>query len=306
MTARVPAPRRGGRAGTRAGVWFAAPFTLLFLVFFVLPIAYAAWQSLFTERHGALGLGPATTVFSGLDNYTRALDDAAFTEGLVRVLLFTAVQVPLMTGLAAVLALLLDQVPRWERLLRTSYFLPYGVPGVVASLLWGFLYVPGLSPIVDLLDTAGLPSDLLGGDAVLWSVLNIVVWEFAGYNTLVVVAALKAVPSELYEAARIDGAGPWRTAWHIKLPLIRPALGLISVFSIIGGLQLFNEPLVLRQVSSAITNAWTPNTAAYTQAFDANNYHLAAAQSVILAGVAALAAGIFLAVLSYRDRRVGR
>jgi multiple sugar transport system permease protein len=287
---------RTRRTDRTAAAGFLAPFVLLFAAFFIVPIGYAIYQSLLTvERAGPLGLGGSRTVFAGLANYRAALADDAFTDSILRVLLFAAVQVPVMIALATLLALLLDAASaRGVPFFRSAFFLPYGVPGVIASILWGFLYVPGVSPIVDLLGSLGVDADLLGSGSVLWAIANIVTWEFAGYNMLVVVAQLKSINTDLYEAARIDGANAWHVVRFVKLPLIRPALVLTTVFTIIGTLQLFAEPLVLRPVSTAISMSYTPNLAAYTQAFVNNSYSLAAAQSVILAVAACVLSFGFL------------
>jgi multiple sugar transport system permease protein len=289
----------------RAAAGFLTPFILLYLLCFVLPIGYAVYQSLLrTERTGPLGLGGSRTVFAGLSNYRAALSDTAFTDSVIRVLGFAAAGVPLMIGLATALALLLDAASaRLVPLFRSSYFLPYGVPGVIASILWGFLYVPGVSPIVDVLSRLGLEVNFLGSNTIFWSIVNIVIWEFAGYNMLVLVAQLKAIDQELYEAASIDGANAWHLIRHIKLPLIRPALVLTTVFTIIGTLQLFAEPLVLRPISTAINTSYTPNLAAYTEAFVNNNYSLAAAQSVILASAACVLSFGFLYLVGRRKDR---
>jgi multiple sugar transport system permease protein len=289
----------------RAAAGFLLPFAALYAVCFLLPIGYAAYQSMLKiERTGPLGLGGSKTVFAGLANYQAALTDSAFTQSILRVLTFAGIEVPLMIAMATCLALLLDSASAWAvPLFRSSFFLPYGVPGVIASILWGFLYVPGVSPIVGGLHSLGLDVNFLGSGAILWSIVNIVTWEFAGYNMLVLVAQLKAIDVELYEAARIDGANAWHLIRHIKLPLIRPALTLTTVFTIIGTLQLFAEPLVLRPISTAINTSYTPNLAAYTQAFVNNNYSLAAAQSVILAAAACLLSFGFLFLVGRKENR---
>ncbi|GHE68174.1 sugar ABC transporter permease [Streptomyces spiralis] len=288
----------------RAAWGFVLPFCALFLFTFVLPIGYAIYESLLKPvRSGPLGLGPAHIGFAGLSNYTLALKQQDFLDSFGRVLLFAVVQIPVMLLLATVLALVLDTLSsRWASFLRAAYFLPYGVPGVIASILWGFLYVPGVSPIVDLLGKAGLSPDFLGYNSVLWSIANIVIWEFTGYNMLVIIAQLKAIPQELYEAARIDGANAWQTALRVKIPLARPALVLTGVFSIIGTLQLFAEPLVLKPLASAITTSYTPNLSAYNEAFANNNIYLAAAESVILALVASVLSFGFLSLVGRGER----
>ena len=298
----TPPARR--RRRQLAPVGFLAPFLVLFALFFVVPIGYAIEQSFIAVRRtGPLGLGGAHEVFAGLDNYAAALSNQAFVDSVLRVLLFAVVQVPVMIVLATALALLLDSASaRGIRFFRTAYFLPYGVPGVVASILWGFLYVPGISPILDLTGTVGLHPDLLGRSTVLWSIANIVTWEFAGYNMLVIVAQLKSIPGDLYEAARIDGAGGWQVVRHVKLPMLRPAIVLTTVFTIIGTLQLFAEPLILKPISTSVSSTYTPNLSAYNEAFVNNNYSLAAAESVLLALAACLLSFGFLRLVSRGER----
>lgn len=262
-----------------------APFGLLFGAFFLAPIGYAIYQALITvQRTGALGLGGQRTVFAGLDNFGDALGNDAFVTSAGRILAFAAVQVPVMIGLATVLALLLESgLARWPRFFRTAIFLPFGVPGVIAAILWGFLYVPNVSPLSEVLGHAGIDVDFLGTGTVLLSVVNIVTWTFVGYNMLIIIAQLQSVPGEIYEAARVDGASRLQIALRIKLPLARPAIVLTTVFTIIGCLQLFAEPYVLRSLTSAISVDYTPNLAAYTEAFQNNNQSLAAAEAVLLA-----------------------
>lgn len=304
-TAAAPARRSAFR--TRALIpWaFLTPFLALFLLCFVLPILYAVHQSfLQVRRHGLFGEEGRETVFAGFDNYARALGQDTFVDSIGRVLLFGVVQVPVMLGFALVLALLLESASaRWPGFFRALYFMPYGVPGVVASLLWGYLYTPGLSPIIDAAGLVGLEPDLLGPNTVLWSIANIITWLFIGYNMLILVAQLKTIPSELYESARIDGAGPFQTAWRVQIPLIRPALVLTTVFSIIGTLQLFAEPQIISKFTVNIDSAFTPNMAAYTSAFTGNDYNVAAAQSVIVALTAFVLSFGFLRLVNRKDRQ---
>ncbi|TCO45194.1 multiple sugar transport system permease protein [Kribbella antiqua] len=291
------------RHRTLAVLALLGPFCLLFAGCFLAPIGYALYQSLLkVERSGPLGLGSDRSVFAGAANYAAALRDDEFTGSVVRVLLFGVVQVPLMIVLAVVLALLLESASaRWVPFFRSAFFLPHGVPGVIASILWGFLYVPGISPIVKLLDDLGLQVNFLSSGTVLWSIANIVTWQFAGYNMLIVIAQLKAVRLELYEAAKIDGANAWQLARYLKLPMARPAIVLTTVFSIIGTLQLFSEPLVLRPLTVAVNDTYTPNLNAYTQAFVNNNYNLAAAEAVLLALVACVLSFGFLRLVGRQE-----
>lgn len=294
----APAPRRRRTAarpsGGRAWLVFVLPFAVPFVLFYLAPIGFAITQSLLrTERSGGI-FGESRTVFAGLDQYATVFADPAFLAGIGRMLLFGIVQVPIMLAVALALALLLDSaVVRLKSVFRIVYFLPYAIPGVIAALMWAFLYSPQLSPIVTLLDALGPRPDFLGPDTILWSIANVVTWTYTGYNMLIIFAALQAIPTELGEAARVDGAGGIRTAWSVKIPIVRPALVLTGVFSIIGTLQLFTEPVVFRTISTNVTSGYTPNLLAFNIA-SGNNYPLAAATSVVLAvGTFILSFGFF-------------
>ncbi|WP_250006181.1 carbohydrate ABC transporter permease [Actinoplanes sp. M2I2] len=273
------APRRGGaiRYG-RAVPFFVVPFGLLFILFYLLPIGYAIVQSLYTvERTGTFG--PAREVFGGLEQYRRVFADGPFWASIGRVLLFGVVQVPVMLGLALLLALLLDSgLVKGRRFFRLAFFVPYAVPGVIAAIMWGFLYSPNLSPLKPVTSAV----DLLSADFVLWAMANVVTWVYVGYNMLIIYSSLLAIPAEVYEAARLDGAGPARIAWSIKIPLVLPAIVLTTVFSIIGTLQLLAEPQVFRSFSSAVSSTYTPNLTVYSTS-SVPNFNLAAAFSVVLA-----------------------
>lgn len=286
------------RSARRAPWLLLAPFLALFLLTFVLPIIVAIGSS-FTavSRSGLFGEEGVTSRFAWFDNYALALADGNFIASIGRMFLFGIVQVPVMIALATVLALLLESASaRWPGLFRAAYFLPYGVPGVIATILWSFLYVPGLSPVIDVASWMGISLDFLGAGSVLWSIANIVTWTYTGYNMLIIIAQLKAIPGELYEAARVDGASAFRIARSIQLPLIAPALVLTTVFSIIGTLQLFAEPQVLQRVAPAIDSQYTPNLSAYTTAFAYNDYNVASAQAVLIAVVAFALSFTFLSV----------
>ena len=275
---------------------FLLPFGLLFLLFFIAPIFYAIYESLFRSQRNGLGLGAPIIAFNGLSNYLQVIHDPDFWSGVGRVLLYGIVQVPIMLGMALLLALLLDStVVRFKPFFRLAFFVPYAIPGVIAALLWGYLYDPGLSPIVKGVSGLGLGTpDFLGPNVVLWSIANIVTWAWTGYNMLIIFAALQAIPTELYESARLDGASGWSIAWRIKIPLAAPALILTCIFSIIGTLQLFNEAQVLSTISNNISTSYTPNLYDYYTAFSNNNYYYGAAIAVVLALVTCVLSFSFL------------
>lgn len=282
------APRAGRRKGRRLP-WpvtlLLAPFLVVFVATYAVPIVYATWTSLFSVTSGdGLGLGKPETIFVGLENYLRVLESEPFWTGIVRVLLYGIIQVPLMTAFALVLALILDAIMnRVKKSLQLVFFLPYAVPGVVAALIWTYLYVPQLSPIVQFLEELGAPGDVfLQPGALLLSIANIATWSWTGYNMIIILAALQAIPRDQFEAARLDGAGEWRIARSIKVPGVSGAIGLSVLMSIIGTIQLFNEPTILRTVSSNIDSQFTPMMMGYNTVSSDPGFSSAIALSMAL------------------------
>ncbi|PFG43969.1 carbohydrate ABC transporter membrane protein 1 (CUT1 family) [Isoptericola jiangsuensis] len=258
---------------------FVGPFMAVFTLVFLAPIAYSLYLSVFrTQMVGG-------TQFVGLDNYARALGDPQFWDGVARVGLFLVVQVPIMLGIALLVALALDSGRLYgTSFFRISIFMPYAVPAVVATLMWGFMYGTRFGLVGNLNDLLGtsLPNPL-SPDLVLASIGNIVTWEFVGYNMLIFYSALRVVPHSLYEAAEIDGAGQWRVITAIKLPAIRGALVIATIFSIIGSFQLFNEPSILQSLApNAITTSFTPNLYAYSLSFSGQQYNYSATVAIIM------------------------
>ncbi|MET8978202.1 sugar ABC transporter permease [Streptomyces sp. NPDC004539] len=280
-----------------AGPLFVAPFMILFLLLFLTPLGYAAYLSLFQER--LIG----GTAFVGLDNYVQALGDSQLLHGVGRVALFFVIQVPVMLALALLFALALDSgLLRLARVIRLGVFVPYAVPSVVAALMWGYLYGPDFGPFAQFARELSLPvPDFLSSTWMLGSLANIVTWEFTGYNMIILYAALRTIPTELYEAAAMDGAGAWRIARSVKLPALRPALLLCLLFSVIGSFQLFNEPNLLMKIApDVITSDYTANLYAYSLAFTGQQVNYAATVSFLLGLVIVIAS---YAVLLTANRR---
>ncbi|MFI0816232.1 carbohydrate ABC transporter permease [Streptomyces sp. NPDC021098] len=274
--ARPPA-KRDRRSWTGWG--FIGPFVVVFAFVFLAPIAYSVYLSLFRDQ--LIG----GTTFVGLDNYQQALQDDRFWESLTRVSLFLLVQVPIMLGIALLVALALDSGRLYGRdFFRISIFLPYAVPAVVATLMWGFMYGTRFGLVSDINDALGvsLPNPL-SPDLVLTSIGNIVTWEFVGYNMLIFYSALRVIPHSLYEAAEIDGAGQFRVITAIKLPAIRGALVIATIFSIIGTFQLFNEPNILQKLApNSITTDYTPNFYTYSLSFSGQQHNYSATVAIIM------------------------
>ncbi|MDX3229004.1 sugar ABC transporter permease [Streptomyces sp. ME19-01-6] len=272
-----PSLKRDRRSWTGWG--FVGPFVAVFALVFLAPIGYSIYLSLFQDRL----IGGNT--FVGLDNYQQALQDDQFWAGVTRVGLFLAVQVPIMLGIALLVALALDSGRLYgKNFFRISIFLPYAVPAVVATLMWAFMYGTRFGLVGDINDTFGVSlPDPLSPDVILASIGNIVTWEFVGYNMLIFYSALRVIPHSLYEAAEIDGAGQWRVITAIKLPAIRGALVIATIFSIIGSFQLFNEPSILKPLApNAITTDYTPNYYTYTLSFNGQQHNYSATVAIVM------------------------
>ncbi|MFC5729612.1 MULTISPECIES: carbohydrate ABC transporter permease [Nocardioides] len=287
--ARPPAGRRRWWSRSDSKGWlFIGPFLVVFALTFLAPIAYAGYLSLFREQ-AFFG----TKEFVGLDNYLEVFTDEKFWDGALRVLLFLVVQVPIMLGLALAAALAIDSARLYaSNFFRLVIFLPYAVPGVVAVLMWGFIYGTNFGLAADLNQLFGTSIAPLSQGWMLASIANIVTWEFVGYNMLIFYSALRTVPGEVYEAAAIDGAGTFRTVLSIKIPALRGAIVIATIFSIIGTFQLFNEPNILRTLEpNVITTYYTPNLYAYNLSFGGQQYNYSATVAIVM--------GLLTAVIAY-------
>jgi multiple sugar transport system permease protein len=294
---RVPGGRRKARLSHGfAGFLFTLPFMALFLAFFIAPLGYALYLSLYRQQ--LVG----GNKFVGLDNYKDGLSDSQFTSGVGRVALYMVVQVPIMLGLALVFALILDSAKVWfPKLFRIAFFMPYAVPTVIAALMWGYLYGRDFGPFADIAKAVGAtPPNFLSEKTMLWSIANVSTWTWTGYNMIIFYAALRAIPSELYEAAAVDGAGAVRIARYVKLPLLRPALLLCTIFSVIGAFQLFAEPQIFYSIApDVIGKAYTPNLYVYNLSFSDQRLNYAAALSFLLG----LVVFVVSFVVMYASRR---
>ena len=282
-----PSSARKDRRDWRGWI-FVGPFLVVFAFAFLAPVAYALYLSVFRTR--LVG----GTSFVGLDNYIGVLSDGQFWEGFLHVALFLVVQVPIMLILALIAALAIDSARLYASgFFRIVLFLPYAVPAVVAVLMWGFMYGDNFGLVSNLNDLIGAKVITpFARDWILASIGNIVTWQFVGYNMLIFYSALRTIPGELYEAAELDGAGSFRVIRSIKLPALRGAIVIATIFSIIGSFQLFNEPNILKPLApNVITTFFTPNMYAYNLSFAGQQYNYSAAVAIVM--------GVITAVIAY-------
>jgi multiple sugar transport system permease protein len=283
-----PGPATRGRLGARSwtqrrdrrGVWFVVPFLLGFALFMLVPLGYAIYTSLYTYR--IIG----GTTFTGAANYTQALQSGQFWSGVIRVIIFAAIQIPVMLAIAFFFATIFDLgVARFGAAFRTIFFIPFAVPAVVGAVMWSFLLEPQFGPFTRLAGALGFSgTNFFSPSLLLPIIIVIVIWEWTGYNMMILYTALKSVPRDVVEAAILDDTPLWKIIVRIKLPMVRSAIVMLIFLNTIGALQLFTEPQILSYFEQgAVSLNYTPSVYIYNTAIAADQTNLAAAMAVILA-----------------------
>ena len=298
---RSPAARGRRRTGwitrrDRRGRWFVSPFIVLFVAMMIAPLVYAIRESLYTTQ--LIG----GTHYVGLGNYKAILHSGEFWSGVVHVVVFGAIQIPFMLTISFFFATIFDLgVARFGRVFRAIFFIPYAVPAVVGAVMWNFLVAPSFGPFVHLAHTLGFGNTDFFSSGMIWpTIFVIVIWEFTGYNMIVLYTALKSVPRELVEAAVLDGASLRRIILRVKLPMVRPAITMLVFLNMIGALQLFVEPQIIAQFEpQAISNHFTPTIFIYNTGVAGQEYGQAAAAAVVL-GIVIVAISVIVLVLRRR------
>ncbi|WP_166979572.1 carbohydrate ABC transporter permease [Paramicrobacterium fandaimingii] len=301
----APGTRRGSfRTRVLTPYGMLMPGIVLFVLFMLAPIVYTLILSFQKQEIVGLGLGSGgkSLSFAGIENYVTTLTNTEFGASVGRVLLYGVVLIPTMLLLALLFALLLDSKrTRAVGFSRLTIFLPYAVPSVISSLLWGFLYLPAVSPFYYVFERLGWDAPrVLSSDLVLFGIANIALWGGVGFNMIVLYTSLRAVPSEIYEAAKIDGASEVQIALRIKVPIIAPALVMTGLFSMIATLQVFAEPTILRPLSNSLSTSWSPLMLVYRDAFTRDDIYSAAATSIVIAIATFALSFFFLRVVQKR------
>ena len=280
------------------GWLFMIPFLIVVFAFLIAPLGYALYLS--TQADTLVG----GQEFVGFENYIFSLTDPIFLEGVKRVFIFGLVQIPIMLFLSTVGALVIDVInTRLSRTFRLIAFMPYAVPGVVAALMWGFLYSESFGPFVGIAESLGAKDfNFFSLKVFIYSISNIVTWAWTGYNMIIIYSALQGLSREVYEAAIVDGATQVQIAIRVKLPAIKNAILLTTIFAIIGTMQIFTEPRILARYTNAVSNGYTPNIYSFNLAFAQSQFNYAAAVSFTLALVVFVVTSIVLAA----TRRKGR
>ncbi|CAN5611602.1 sugar ABC transporter permease [soil metagenome] len=226
---------------------FLAPALLLIGVFFFLPVAASLLLSVTDFDIYAIA-SLANARFVGLRNYAELLQNPLFWTAVRNTFYFALVGGPLTVATSLGAALLISsRLVRFKGLFRTLYFVPFVTTLVAVAIVWRYLYHPQYGLLNYVLGWVGIsPIDWLGDPR--WAMPAIIllgVWKNFGYNMLIFIAGLQNVPSELYEAAELDGAGAVRRFWHVTLPMLAPTFLFVGVITMIGYFQLFAEPYVM-------------------------------------------------------------
>jgi multiple sugar transport system permease protein len=245
-TSRAPAPKpvRGPWLTNRrrrllTGLALVTPALAVVTVFFIVPLIMTFWMSL----HDWPLLGEHR--FIGLDNYRRALQDSEWLHAIRFTLEYTLIITPVLLIVALVLAFLVHRGGRAARAFQSVFFLPVVIGFAAAAYLWLYLAQPGLGPLSDLAAKLGFADRDTNWFATATSglllVCLMVVWKVAGMQMVLLLSGLQSIPVEVNEAALIDGAGPWKTFRYVTVPLLRPTLALVLVFSVAGSLLAFDQ-----------------------------------------------------------------
>jgi multiple sugar transport system permease protein len=235
--------------GTNAGWIFLAPALVLIGVFFFVPVAASLLLSL-TDFDIYAVASAENTRFVGLRNYRQLLETSLFWTSLQNTFYFALIGGPLTIAVSLGAALLVNaKLVRWKSLFRTIYFTPFVTTLVAVAIVWRYLYHTRYGLLNYGLEALGIaPVDWLGDPR--WAMPAIIlmaVWKNFGYNMLIFIAGLQSIPDELYDAAKVDGAGPVRQFWNVTLPMLGPTLVFVGVVTMIGYFQLFAEPYVMTQ-----------------------------------------------------------
>jgi len=298
-TTRRTRRRRIGRKSL-AGYAFIAPAMLFLLVFALGPFLFTIWVSL----HQWNMLTPVEDMpWRGLDNYRYLLfDDPLFRETFRNTVTFAITNVAISVILALAVALLLNGPIRFRPFWRAAFFIPYVTVPVAVAIVWRAMLNSRYGMVNTLLDMMDLPEQpfLDSVSQALPAVIGVAVWQGIGYYMIIFLAGLQAIPADLYEAGRIDGATSWRLFWSITLPLLRPTLLFVVVVNTLGSLQVFDLPFILTE-GGPVNSTNTLVLYMYDTAFRFLRMERATAMAVMLFGVIFVITLVQLRLLRERE-----
>jgi raffinose/stachyose/melibiose transport system permease protein len=290
-----------GRRRTGPPWWFALPAILLFAFVVLVPSVRGVYYA-FTNWDG---LDPSYSLV-GLHNFVSLLADADAAQAVGHTLLIAVSITIIQNGLGLLLALGVNSAIKSRHVLRVFLFAPAVITPIVTAYLWRNLLGPD-GAVNSLLQAVGLGSwrqDWLGDPQLaLWSVVGVIVWQFAGYSMVIFLAGLQSISRDIYEAADLDGAGPVRRFWSVTRPLLAPAFTVNLMLSIIGGIKLFDQVYALTGGGPGHATD-TLSTLIYKDAFTLGEFGYSIALAVVLTVIVAVASTGQYFFLSRNEKRV--
>jgi multiple sugar transport system permease protein len=239
-----PETARGAARGhNRAGWLFATPFLVLYVAFLIGPVLIGLVISLFNTTTVKSGVGS----WVGLSNYAEVLSQKDFWASMWHSVLFTLLTTPLLVLLPLLFAILASRMARKQWFFRLAFFAPYVVPSSAVCLIFAFMYTPETGLITNAFSWVGLTApDFFGSTSGAWfAVVLLTLWWTFGFNFILYTAAIQDISEEVYEAAAIDGAGPWQQIRMITIPLLRPTMGLVLMLQVLASLKVFDQIYIL-------------------------------------------------------------
>lgn len=281
-------PKRPDRSQARIGYIFSSGYTILLVAFGIVPTLYTIYLA-FTQDG----------VFSGVANFAKVFNDYRFLPAVTHVAIYLVIYLVTLLAFVVLLALVVHSIGRrWlSSTFRFVYYIPGALAGASSVMLWLFLLDPSVSPVAFVLNAFGFENFVQTVSVDNLPVIFTVVafWTGAGGWIVIMYGALNNISGEIMEAARIDGAGPVKTAWYIQIPLLKKWISYTAVMSLAAGTQLFVEPRVLSQASKGVVPPdYSLNQLAYLYAFRQGDFNGSAAISLLLLAVAAALSAIFV------------
>ncbi|MGI5149578.1 carbohydrate ABC transporter permease [Plantactinospora sp. CA-294935] len=299
MTTTPNRPKRAHRTGGVPPWWLAAPALLLFAFVVLIPSVRGVYYA-FTDWDG---LSPDFS-WVWFANFTDMVGDPNARQAVWHTLLIAVAITVIQNGFGLLLALGVNTMIKSRNVLRVLLFAPAVVTPIVTAYLWRNLLGPD-GAVNSLLGAVGLDSwrqDWLGDPQLaLWSIVGVIVWQFAGYSMVIFLAGLQSVPKEIYEAAAIDGTGPVRRFWWVVRPLLAPAFTINLMLSIIGGIKLFDQVYALTGGGPGHATD-TISTLIYKEAFTFGEFGYSIALAVMLTVIVAVVSSGQYALLARRER----
>ena len=290
-----------GRLRTTPPWWFTAPAMALFAFIVLVPSVRGVWYA-FTDWDG---LDPHFS-FIGLENFREVTRDPDARQAIGNTLLIAVAITIIQNGVGLLLALGVNSVIKSRNVLRVFLFAPAVITPIVTAYLWRNLLGPG-GAVNSLLAAVGLDSWQRNwrGDPelALWSIVGVIVWQFAGYSMVIFLAGLQSVPTEVIEAAAIDGAGPVRRFWSVTRPMLAPAFTINLMLSIIGGIKLFDQVWALTGGGPGHATD-TLSTLIYKDAFTLGEFGYSIALAVVLTIIVAVVSTGQYTLLARNEREL--